>query len=972
MPIFDTCVITASGEGQASVFRTLIDRRREAGLYPREIDFKVYADPPGGRIGSGGGTLWALANLIQEGGVGLRDRSVLVIHAGGESRRLPAYMSEGKLFAPVSADSSAALPPVVLDLELALFLKYPWRRGEVLVASGDALIDFNTDLFDPPDAPLYGFAAPASFAQGARHGVFAFDPLSGAVRDYYQKASPELLAQQARISGTESCALDLGLVSFRNQALDALLALPEATLTGSTLFDLLSRSTLSFDLYLELLTACLSNIDRSEYLRRLEGKSGAPRGFLDLLFDTFHPLGLSGVLVKQSSFIHFGSVAEYPAACRELRQRELQPFYSQGHEELVPLVTDSMILFDSLATELGSLGGSVCAENCRNTQLSCEGDNLLVGLRNCTLAHPLPRGFCLDERSIDGKTVRLVYHRDDSFKVQPSIDTVRFCGQPLSHWLAERHISMDTLFPPDLAPEGGPVDLQTLALFVEDDDTEFLEGYWRVDGDPAAWGRRFTAQRRLSIAQCSAQTNAAVRDAQREEARRVALAEGLERGGFFSLSAYDFIRMAERGLDLDALAARCSATDDPLLKMYRSSLLRSVGVDPDSPGDRIEVSFAGSGTVQPLRCALKLDQIVWARSPLRLDIAGGWTDTPPYTNRYGGSVVNVAVDLNGQSPIQVFARRTSDPVVRIHSIDLGLDETIVDTASLRSYRDPGSAFSLPRAALVLLGLGAGLPDGAPLAPVLAVSGGGIEISLLCAVPKGSGLGTSSVLAGTILAALERFYGRTSLPDDLFLQVLEVEQMLTTGGGWQDQIGGLVGGLKYVESKPAIKPRPVIRQLDPWVFEAPECTERMTLFYTGVTRLAKNILRDVVDRVNSMSRSYLFTHDRLRSLAREASDVVSLRDLDALARIVDESFRENKLIHESTTNAEIETLARQTASYYRGMKLLGAGGGGFALFISGDADSARRLRSLLVSRFEDERARLVDFSLNKKGLEVTVS
>lgn len=53
MPIFDTCIITASSERQAEVFRGLIARRVERGLYPREIDFRVYADPPAGRIGSG-------------------------------------------------------------------------------------------------------------------------------------------------------------------------------------------------------------------------------------------------------------------------------------------------------------------------------------------------------------------------------------------------------------------------------------------------------------------------------------------------------------------------------------------------------------------------------------------------------------------------------------------------------------------------------------------------------------------------------------------------------------------------------------------------------------------------------------------------------------------------------------------------------------------------------------------------------
>ena len=55
------------------------------------------------------------------------------------------------------------------------------------------------------------------------------------------------------------------------------------------------------------------------------------------------------------------------------------------------------------------------------------------------------------------------------------------------------------------------------------------------------------------------------------------------------------------------------------------------------------------------------DQIVWARSPVRFDLAGGWTDTPPYCIEHGGKVLNVAADLNGQPPIQVFAKLSERP-----------------------------------------------------------------------------------------------------------------------------------------------------------------------------------------------------------------------------------------------------------------------------------------------------------------------
>ena len=111
---------------------------------------------------------------------------------------------------------------------------------------------------------------------------------------------------------------------------------------------------------------------------------------------------------------------------------------------------------------------------------------------------------------------------------------------------------------------------------------------------------------------------------------------------------------------------------------------------------------------------------------------------------------------------------------------------------------------------------------------------------------------------------------------------------------------------------------------------------------------------------------------IAALARDARDAISLRDRPWLGSIVAESFRENKLIHPSTTNADIDALVEATKPYCRGMKLLGAGGGGFALFISPDRRKAEELRSLLLRDFEDERARLVDFALNKKGLQVTVS
>jgi fucokinase len=233
-------------------------------------------------------------------------------------------------------------------------------------------------------------------------------------------------------------------------------------------------------------------------------------------------------------------------------------------------------------------------------------------------------------------------------------------------------------------------------------------------------------------------------------------------------------------------------------------------------------------------------------------------------------VCNVAIDINGQSPIQVFCRPLAEPEIRFHSIDLGEGESVSTFEALEDYRNPLVPFALPRAALCILGFTRANHPGRDLPEVLADLGGGVEVTLLAAVPKGSGLGTSSILGAVLLAALERFFGvfdeRHINTGELYRQVLQMEQMLTTGGGWQDQIGGVAGGVKYAVSPPGLRPDLAVYQLDPWLFEAPEAVDRYTLFYTGATRLARNILEEVVDGYNSMNPANLFTVRRIGALA----------------------------------------------------------------------------------------------------------
>ena len=179
-----------------------------------------------------------------------------------------------------------------------------------------------------------------------------------------------------------------------------------------------------------------------------------------------------------------------------------------------------------------------------------------------------------------------------------------------------------------------------------------------------------------------------------------------------------------------------------------------------SPLLRDGLTQSARGDLQLPRLDVYRDQIVWGRSAVRIDVAGGWTDTPPYCLNSGGNVVNLAIELNGQQPLQVYVKSTQEPQIVCRSIDLGAMEVITTYEELAQFNKVGSPFSIPKAALALCGF---LPQFAAephrtLRDCLNAFGGGIEITLLAAIPAGSGLGTSSILAATVLGALSDFCG----------------------------------------------------------------------------------------------------------------------------------------------------------------------------------------------------------------------
>ena len=221
----------------------------------------------------------------------------------------------------------------------------------------------------------------------------------------------------------------------------------------------------------------------------------------------------------------------------------------------------------------------------------------------------------------------------------------------------------------------------------------------------------------------------------------------------------------------------------------------------------------------------------------------------------------MAIELNGQPPIQVFARQIEAPVITIRSIDLGISEQLTTYQDIAAYDKLGSGFTLARAAFAICGFHPDFNAGRfqTLEEQLIELGGGIEISMLAAIPKGSGLGTSSILAATILAVLSDLADLKWDLAEISQRTLALEQLLTSGGGWQDQIGGIFPGVKLTKTLPGLNQAPVLRWLPSRFFQG-EDKARMLLYYTGITRIAHGILGEIVRGIFLNSGSRLETID----------------------------------------------------------------------------------------------------------------
>lgn len=208
------------------------------------------------------------------------------------------------------------------------------------------------------------------------------------------------------------------------------------------------------------------------------------------------------------------------------------------------------------------------------------------------------------------------------------------------------------------------------------------------------------------------------------------------------------------------------------------------------------------------------------------------------------------------------------------------------------------------------------------------------------------------MSGACVKAIFEFFGQEVSDDDLYDIVLCMEQTMSTGGGWQDQVGGVTPGIKFITTKPGIDQKIQVEHVELESETLQELEERFALIYTGQRRLARNLLRDVVGNYIGSRRESLETLAEMEKTAVLMKFELQCGNIDGFAELLNTHWELSKQLDKGSTNTCIDQIFVSIEDLIDGRFISGAGGGGFLQVIMKKGVTRQMLSRRLHEVFQD--------------------
>jgi fucokinase len=1036
---WDAVLITAGSERQAAWYEEELQRRRVAGTLTEGVTFLAVPDWEDRRIGSGGATLNALRVFFEKesraNGEGIRSENfkswweshrVLIIHSGGDSRRLPQYSLAGKLFTTLPIKTPWGSYSTVFDEFLALSKSWAAQmKSGLVVASGDVILTFDASKLGWERPGVSGVAIRQPVTVGSQHGVYVTDP-SARVYAFLQKPTRAQLKNAGGLLPGDQAAVDTGLLRFDAGTSSFLSQLSRNCDIQARGGQLNSGATPASG---ETSASAFPNIDLYEHLTGILTGDWIPgaddHALLQSLYD-----GLKGVPfhcdLVEGDFTHIGTTTLFRQIMTEETNFSRVYEAQQKTGTVLPAgVRSAGVIIDSVFLSGAELSpGTVAIECLLETPVQAERGAILHGLTHLPGPAVFPEDTVIHQVPVvipggDSGTVIRTYGVSDDPKILLASPKATWFGKPIREVLDGLNLSPDEVWPGIALEERS---FWNAELFPVSSIREAWQcARWMMGLENSYSADEWRRRTRLSLASSTIYADSR----QLTEFRNLRLQAAWQKSALDLVEAGSDVRpllasppslkalalAGQRLLDRAATLMEIRTTEAASRYWVAGQFLAQSGLADESRDSQEKALSAVRLAVEkgvniPLATASPFCKksfpanIHWqcegvnVQAPARIDFGGGWSDTPPFCLDWGGTVLNMAIRLEGRCPIYTTLRRLNQPLIRLvydelspanqliiedgqqlrgaflsgpDHVDSTVRERVLEIKTneeLQAQPQPGSPFSIHLTSLQMMQL---IQPGNPLERRLSELGGGLEIRTAVNLPMGSGLGTSSILGATMLQALAEMAGIPLSEHALSDLVMRLEQTMTTGGGWQDQAGGIFPGTKIISSGPGLRQR-LRHEPVRWNPQRQrEFQERFLLYYTGIQRIARNLLVQVVGRYLAREVATIQVLHSIKTLANEMAYAMGDGEWEYLGDLLSRHWELNQILDPHTTNAPLNAFLEEYAPWISGAKLAGAGGGGFFMLLARSPGAALELRNKLARA--NLPGRLYEYTIANHGLIV---
>ena len=954
---WDWVVITASNEAQAALYRMQIEERLNGGYIPKRTKYAVISDPDGKRVGSGGATLNVLKYISEHSessDKGIFDVKILVIHSGGDSRRIPQYSVCGKLFSPVPRTLPDGRRSMLFDEIIISLSALPNRMSYgMLVVSGDALLLFNPLQIDLKlHKAAVAISVKESIEVGINHGVFLANGEKRVVK-FLHKQSAEMLRNIGAADSNDCIDLDTGAVWFDKNIVNNLFSLISSNNTVDLIkFDSLVNDEVRLSFYGDFLYPLSENAVYDGYMKSageipLNKKLAECR---DLVWSELNKYRLSLIRLSPAKFLHFGTTrALHELVTDTVREYE---FLNWSKNVLTNISTDRYSVNNSYI-DLGAVIGDGCyIEDCyigKNVKI---GGNSVLSNLNIHDAE-IPDNVVMHGIELtDNKYCVRVYGINDNPK-NPIIESFLKC-LPLYNddkilWTADIYPVCDT------AEEA--LDYAQIICKISNRTASVQEIQKWKDSQKTSLEESFRNADMIKTLKWKNHLENIIRAENFIDFLRS------KTDIKYSESILDFNRN-DISEQIGLISERAESIEFPVkFRIYQalSYILKQKNTDwqgmtylhfEDMCYEILKHEITNVLTdhlfIKSNVCFVK-DEVV-TELPARVNWGGGWSDTVPYCIENGGTVINMAIKLRGGYPVKVIIKKIPEKTVRFKSIDLERESEYLRKEQLLDLSDSSDSFLIHKGALIVTGIIRN--DGESLESILNGLGGGIYISSTINIPKGSGLGTSSIFACACVKALYEICGIEYDMNILYSQVLLLEQLIGTGGGWQDQIGGMTNGIKLIKSQSGIMQKITVDHIFVPLEALEELKERFVLVYSGQQRFARNILREMMNKYILSDEQTVEILYEIQRLAVLMKFELEKGDISEFSKLLSQHWELSKKLDKGSSNICIDLIFEICDDLIDGKFICGAGGGGFLQMILKKGVSKDMLRERLSQVFQD--------------------